>query len=408
MLRYFYPSRLVAGIKGLFRRVGTQRAEPSSGHHPAVSVSFDSAMQVSAWWAGVRLISETVASLPVVIYRHENGRREVADRHPLWRVLAQKPNRYQTKVEFFETLMLNLVCHGNAYCRIQRSGGQVIGLLPLMTAQVETRLLPDGSVIHAYNHDEGVEVLSADSVWHIKLMGNGIIGLSPMDHARNALGVAQSAERRVAQLYRNAGKSAGILTIDHKLTPEQRAMVKSSFADLAEGPSDDLLVLEAGFNYQSVSLSPQDMEILNTRRFQLEDVARFLGVPSVLINDTAGSTTWGSGIQQIIEGWYKTNLRSHLERIEASAMLHLMSSEDQRVYEIELDFDALLRADTAGRLEGWQKAVQTGQMTPNEARAEEGRSPLPGGDDLLVQGALVPLSKIGMNIGTKPEVARGT
>src|SRR5690606_10188177 len=145
-------------------------------------------------------------SLPVVMYRHENGRRVVADRHPLWRVLAQKPNRYQTKVEFFETVMLNLVCHGNAYCRIQRSGGQVIGLLPLMTAQVETRLLDDGSVIHVYNHDDGVEVLAAESVWHLKLLGNGIIGLSPMDHARNALGVAQSAERRVAQLYRNAGK----------------------------------------------------------------------------------------------------------------------------------------------------------------------------------------------------------
>lgn len=405
MLRYFYPSRWVAGIKGLFRRAGTQRGEPMSGGHPATPVSFDSAMQVSAWWAGVRLIAETVASLPVVMYRHENGRRIVADRHPLWRVLAQKPNRYQTKVEFFETVMLNLVCHGNAYCRIQRSGGQVIGLLPLMTAQVETRLLEDGSVIHVYNHDDGVEVLAAESVWHLKLLGNGIIGLSPMDHARNALGVAQSAERRVAQLYRNAGKSAGILTIDHKLTPEQRAQVKANFAELAEGPSDDLMVLEAGFTYQQVSLSPQDMEILSTRRFQMEDVARFLGVPSVLINDTAGSTTWGSGIQQIIEGWYKTNLRSHLERIEASAMLHLLSPEDQRVYEVELDFDALLRADTAARLSGWQNAINTGQMTPNEARAEEGRGPLPGGDDLLVQGALVPLSRIGVKPETKPEVA---
>lgn len=400
MLRYFYPSRWVAGIKGLFRRVGTQRGEPMSGGHPATPVSFDSAMQVSAWWAGVRLIAETVASLPVVMYRHEDGRRVVADRHPLWRVLAQKPNRYQTKVEFFETLMLNLVCHGNAYCRIQRSGGQVIGLLPLMTAQVETRLLNDGSVVHVYDHDNGVEVLAAESAWHLKLLGNGIIGLSPMDHARNALGVAQSAERRVAQLYRNAGKSAGILTIDQKLSPEQRAQVKSNFADLAEGPSDDLMVLEAGFTYQQVSLSPQDMEILSTRRFQMEDVARFLGVPSVLINDTAGSTTWGSGIQQIIEGWYKTNLRSHLERIEASAMLHLMSPEDQRTYEIELDFDALLRADTKSRLEGWGASINTGQMTPNEARAEEGRCPLPGGDDLLVQGALVPLSRI----GATPEV----
>lgn len=404
MLHYLIrPGRWIAGVKGLFRRWGTQQSAPAHGGELASPVSFDSAMQVSAWWAGVRLIAETVASLPVVMYSYQNGVRVVADRHPLWRVLARRPNQYQTKVEFFESVMLNLVCHGNAYCRIQRSGGQVVGLLPLMTAQVETRLLDDGAVVHIYSHDSGIDVMSADSVWHLKLLGNGIIGLSPMDHARNALGIAQASENRVSRLYKNGGKPTGILTIDKVLSPDQRSQVRSNFAELAEGNTDELMVLEAGFTYSQVSLSPHDMELLNTRRFQIEDVARFLGVPSVLINDTAGSTTWGSGIQQIIEGWYKTSLRSHLERIEASAMLHLLSTEDQRTYEIELDFDALLRADTAARLGGWQNAINTGQMTPNEARAEEGRGPLPGGDDLLVQGALVPLAQIGL----KPEVKRG-
>lgn len=405
MLRYLLqPSRWLSGIQGLFRRSGVQRGEPAGYGETAAPVSFDSAMQVSSWFAGVRLIAETVASLPVVMYRVQDGRRVVADRHPLWRVLAKKPNRYQTKVEFFETVLLNLVCHGNAYCRIQRSGGQVIGLLPLMTAQVQTRLLRDGSIVHVYSHDDGVDILASESVWHLKLLGNGIIGLSPMDHARHALGIAQAAESRVAKLYRNGGKPTGILTVDKLLTADQRKQVKANFAELAEGNSDELMVLEAGFAYSQVSLSPQDMELLSTRRFQIEDVARFLGVPSVLINDTAGSTTWGSGIQQIIEGWYKTSLRSHLERIEASAMLHLLSDDDQRTYEIELDFDALLRADTAARLKGWSDAINTGQLTPNEARAEEGRAGLPGGDDLLVQGALMPLPQL----GRAPEVKHGT
>lgn len=401
MIQYLIrPSRWWGAVRGLFRRWGTQQSAPSHGGELASPVSFDSAMQVSAWWAGVRLTVETVASLPLVMYRYENGRRVVADRHPLWRVLSKRPNRYQTKVEFFETLMLNLVCHGNAYCKIQRSGDQVIGLLPLMTAQVETRLLDDGTVIHVYSHDAGVDVLAESSVWHVKLMGNGLIGLSPLDHARNALGIAQAAEHRVSKLYKNGGKPTGILTIDKVLTADQRAAVKANFSELAEGNSDELMVLEAGFNYSQVSLSPQDMELLNTRRFQIEDVARFLGVPSVLINDTAGSTTWGSGIQQIIEGWYKLGLRAYLEKIEGSAMLHLLSEADQRVFEIEFDFDALLRADPAARYAGLQSAISSGLLTPNEARAEEGRAPMEGGDDLLVQGALVPLSRLGV----KPEV----
>jgi HK97 family phage portal protein len=405
MLRYLIrPSRWAGAVMGLFRRAGTQRGVPSHAGSAAVAVSFDSAMQVSAWWAGVRILAETVASLPLVMYRFENGRRVVADRHPLWRVLAKKPNRYQTKVEFFETLMLNLVCHGNAYCLIQRSGGQVVGLLPLMTAQMETRLLDDGTVVHAYSHDEQTDVLAAENVWHLKLMGNGVIGLSPMDHARNALGIAQAAETRASRLFRNGGKPTGVLTIDKVLTKEQRDAVKRSFSELAEGNGDELIVLEAGFAYSQVSLSPEDMELLNTRRFQIEDVARFLGVPSVLINDTAGSTTWGSGIQQIIEGWYKLGLRASLEKIEGSAMLHLLSDADQRVYEIEFDFDALLRADPLARYQANQAAISSGQLTPNEARTNEGRQPLAGGDELLVQGALVPLSRI----GNTQEVTRGT
>ena len=396
MLRFLLgPRRWLSGAMGLFRNRGTQQGSPARSGDTASPVSFDSAMQVSAWWAGVRLISETVASLPLVIYRYKDGRRTVADNHPLFRVLAKKPNRYQTKIEFFETVLLNLVCHGNAYCQIQRSGDQVVGLLPLMSAQVETRLLDDGSVIHVYTHDAGVDVFAAESVWHLKLLGNGIIGLSPLDHARNALGIAQAAEMRASKLYRNGGKPTGILTVDKILTPDQRTQVKANFAELAEGNNDELMVLEAGFAYSQVSFSPEDMELLATRRFEIEDVGRFLGVPSVLINDTAGSTTWGSGIQQIIEGWYKLSLRSTLEKIEGSAMVHLLSLADQREYEIEFDFDALLRADPAARYGGMQAAINTGQMTPNEARAEEGRAPLPGGDELLVQGALVPLSKLG-------------
>ncbi len=388
------------GITGPVRREGTQHATPFVyGASPAKPVTFDTAMQVSAFWACVRLIAETVAGLPLVMYRVQNGQRQVDTNHPLWLTLSLKPNRYQTRVEFFETVLLNLCTSGNAYCRIERTGALISSLTPLMSAQVETKLLSDGSVVHCYHREAGVEVLSSDSVWHIKLFGNGVIGLSPMAYARQSLGIAQAAEDRVSEIFRNGLKPAGVLMLEKSLTQKQREEIRLNFKGLAEGNDQSLILLEAGAKYQQVALTPQDVELMATRRFQLEDVARFMGVPSVLINDTAGSTVWGSGIGQLIEGWYKLGLRPFLERIECSALVHLMPISEQRQYELEFDFDALLRADSVRRLESLAKAVTSTIITPNEARAMEGRAGKEGGDELLAQTNLMPLPMLGSAAG---------
>ena len=165
------------GGSGSSRNAGDQTSGPM-GYATAspVEVTEDSAMQLSAVWACVRLLSETVASLPVNVYRKTPKGRELAPDHWLSLLMARKPNRYQTKVEFFETLMLNLALHGNAYAKITKVGGQIRSLLPLMASQIETKLLPDGSVVHLYHADGNVDVLSSDSVWHVKLYGNGIVG----------------------------------------------------------------------------------------------------------------------------------------------------------------------------------------------------------------------------------------
>ena len=120
----------------------------------------------------------------------------------------------------------------------------------------------------------------------------------------------------------------------------------------------------------------------------------FMGVPSVLINDTSGSTTWGSGIEQLIQGFYKLNLRPYLERIEAAIKRHLMPIRDWDSYDIEFDFDSLLRADMAARMEAYQKGVNAGILTPNEPREREGFAPKPGGDRLLINGTMVPVAQV--------------
>lgn len=385
------------GFNGLQRIRGDQYPTPSGyASQPAKPVTWDTAMQVSAFWACARLISETIASLPLVFYRVDGTTRTADITHPLAFLFRNKPNRYQTRVEFFETLLLNLCTWGNAYARITRdAAGEVTGLLPIMSSQVVPRLMADGAMVYEYYRDDGVVALAESSVWHLKLFGNGVVGLSPLGYARNSVGIAQAGEDRVGAIFRNGAKPSGVLMVDSALTPEQRATIRQSFADLAEGNTDSLIVLDKFMKYEAVSMSPQDIELLESRRFQMEDIARFMGVPSVLINDTSGSTTWGSGVQQLIEGFYKLNLRPYLERIEASILCNLMRPEERARYEVEFDFDALLRMDAKSRHETYDKAIQTGQLTPNEARALEGRGPLPGGDALLVQGAMVPIDQAG-------------
>lgn len=382
---------------GLRRLVGQQSGFPGlSSTRPARNVNFDTAMQTSAFWACVRLISETVSSLPVIFYRVEGKQRIPDDNHPLYRVLALKPNRYQTRVDFFSTLVLNLVTWGNAYCQITRNAkGQIISLLPLMSAQMETRLLADGSLVHIYTTSAGVTAFAESSIWHVKLFGNGVIGLSPLGHAAGSIGIAQAAEDRVTSVYRNGAKPSGVLMVDSSLDKGQRAQIRESFSDLAEGDNDSLIVLDKHMKYEQVSMSPQDIELLSSRRFQIEDVARFMGVPSVLINDTQSSTAWGSGIQQIIEGWYKLGLRPYLENIELSARLNLLPVSEQRGWEIELDLDALLRADMVARFGAYNTGIQGGFLMPNQARTMEGWAEATGGSELLVNSTLVPISQAG-------------
>lgn len=356
---------------------------------------FDTAMTQSAFWACVRLLTETVSAMPIVCYERdiESGVKKVTTDNDLWRLLNYQPNQYQTKTEFFESLMLNLTVWGNSYIVIERIGGKgrIASLQVYPSSQVEPELLPDGSLVYKYSTPNGdIKVFSQSSVWHIKLFGNGLVGLSPLGYAGNTLGLSKNLSDRQNKLASNGGKTNGILTVDQALKPEQKEAVRKSFAGLQEGNNDQLFVLEAGFNYQQASLSPSDMQLLESRRFSIEDIARFMGVPSVLINDTAASTTWGSGIEQINQGFYKLNLKPYLERIESSIKRHLMQRKDWENIDIEFNFDSLLRADKVTRLEAQSKAVNAGILTPNEARAEEGMKPQEGGDKIYLNGSLVP------------------
>lgn len=395
---------LFYALSGLFRSPGAparnegiQTGQPGVyGSASAAEVTFDTAMQISPVWAAVKLISESIGSMPFNIYETSKDGRKVAVNHPLHKVLTQKPNQYQSDVEFWESMALNLAISGNAYAIIQKMGEEIIGLLPVSSSQVETTLLADGTVVHTYSTGANVRVYTNATMWHVKLFGNGIVGLSPLSYARNSIGIAIAADNRVTKIYSNGAKPSGILTIDKTLSPEQRTQIRTSFAGLEEGNDERLFVLEAGMDYTAVSMTPQDIQLLDSRRFQIEDIGRFFGVPSILLNQTFGQSSLGSNVYEILSAFYKLNLRPYLEKFEASVPRWLMAPGDADKYECEFDFDAaLLRADLKTRMEANQKAINSGQLTPNEARFDEGRPAEEGGDQLLIQGAMIPIKQAG-------------
>jgi HK97 family phage portal protein len=217
-----------------------------------------------------------------------------------------------------------------------------------------------------------------------------------LDNARNSIGVAISAEDRVAKQANNGFKPTGVLAIDKVLKKEQRDAIRKNFSDLADGGDDVLRILEAGMTYTPISMNPRDVQLLETRKFQTEDIARFFGVPSVLINDTSASTVWGSGISEIIRGWYKLGLRPYLERIECATSVKLLDLKERDIIVPEFDFDMLLRGSEKERYEGYKVAISSGVMSPNEARRYEGLSPDKSGDKLFIDRQLVFLENGGL------------
>ena len=360
------------------------------------TVTEDVALQVSAVWAAVKLLSEAVGSMPLMVY-DVDGDHRTKSTSDLYKILHIKPNSRMTSITFRETMMLNLCMRGNCYARIERIGNRVVALWPLAAQQMNPVVMEDGTLVYEYTRDNNTVIYSDESIMHIKLFGNGTVGMSPISYAANSIGMAMASESYSNKFFKNGGKPSGVLTLDKLLTTDQRKTLRESFSSLVEGPENDhkLMLLEAGMAYQAIQIKPEDMQMIESRKFQVEDIARFFGVPSILINDTGATTTWGAGIEQLMLGFYQLNLKPYLSRWEQAMTDSLLTPAQQRSMQIEFNFDGLLRTDSKGRSEFYSTMSQNGIMTRNECRKKENLSPMDGGDKLTVQLNLTPLDKLG-------------
>lgn len=394
------------GLSSFFSRPrGIQSVRPGRYNTPsASSVSVDTALQVSAVWACTKLLTECISTVPLEVYKKDaKGVLTPWPDHMISELFSGKLNKTQNRVEFFEVVIPQLLLLGNFYALIQRNGAkEIIGLVPFDAEQMQVVQDEFGDITYQYQDQTGLKIYAPANVWHVKQMGNGLVGMSTLAYARNSIGVGQAADNSVTKIFSNGAKPSGVLTIDKTLTDKQREQIKAAFAGLKEGTEDRLFVLEAGMEYHQVSMTPQDIELLATRRFQIEDIARFFGVPSVLINDTTSTTVWGSGIQQIIQGFYKTGLRPYLERIQESILQSLVDLEDRRNVKVCFDIDALLMPDEASRITSAKEGVMGGILTPDEGRSRIGLAPTEGGDKCYMQQQMVPLDKLGTAVLPKP------
>lgn len=367
---------------------------PRSSSPIARTATFDRAMTLSAVFACHKILAETVASLPIEMFIFDKNRlrTQVFD-HQIIRLLRNKPNENQTNIEFKENLMLNLI-NGNAYVRKYYYHQELNQLEVINNAEVIPKLNTKNKIeYHVTYRDGKKEILSNKEIWHLKLFGSGLVGMSPLAYGARSIGIGLAADDKVGRVMENGAKPSGTLSTEKSLKKEQRQALREEMTGLVEGDDWFLPVLEGGLKFEKISLTPEDIELLETRRFTVEEVCRFYGVPSVLINDTNGSTTWGSGIEQLVESFYRFGLRPYFERIEESARLNLLERVDWDSYEFEFKLKDLLRASFVTRTDTNRTRIESGQATINEVRREEGYTPVEGGDNLMVAANLITLDR---------------
>ncbi|WP_374349173.1 phage portal protein [Chitinimonas sp.] len=348
-------------------------------------VTPESALQLSAVYASVRVLSETIACLPINIYRTGDKNKKPAKDHWLWPLLTRRPNRYQNPFEFKEMLQGHLALRGNAYCLMQFDRqGRITELLPRHPDRVKIDLLDNGDYRFQIADQTGKWVpFAREEVWHLRgLSSDGIVGLSPMDIAREAVGLGLSAQSYGARFFQNDAKpTGGWIEFNGTFKDKtSREMFRESWQDAQAAMNRGrMAVLEHGMKYHEVGVTNDDAQFLETRKFQTEEIARIFRVPPHLIGDLSRSTF--SNIEQQSIDFATYTMTPWAERWEASIEHQLLLDSDE--IEVSFDFRRLLRGDAGARASYYHNGILDGWMTRAEAREAEDLPPIDGLDEPL-------------------------
>ena len=401
-------------LQGLFRsRDKPQNRTAGSGYSfffggttSGKAVTERSAMQMTAVYACVRILSEAIAGLPLHLYRYkEDGGKEKAVDHPLYLLLHDEPNPEMSSFVFRETLMTHLLLWGNAYAQIIRNGkGEVIALYPLMPNKMTVDRDADGHLYYKYmkSNDEAptmpnsTVILPPSDVLHIPGLGfDGLVGYSPIAMAKNSIGMAIACEEYGARFFSNGAAPGGVL--EHPGTVKEPQKIRDSWNKSFMGTQNShrIAVLEEGMKYTPIGISPNEAQFLETRKFQINEIARIFRVPPHMVGDLEKSSF--SNIEQQSLEFVKYTLDPWVSRWEQSMVRSLLLSDEKKEYFIKFNVDGLLRGDYQSRMNGYATARQNGWMSANDIRELENLDRIPkedGGDLYLVNGNMLPLENI--------------
>ena len=364
----------------------------------AGSTDAENVLGLSAVWACVNLIAGTIASLPLMVYRTgSDGSRDVFRDHSLYRVLHDSPNSLQTALDFWEFTGASIELWGNGFARKVKSGDRIVGLTPVMPALPQVSNLGNGRLRYRWTEGGKEFDLTSDDVLHIRgFGGNPLGGMSTLSFGARAFGLALDIDRSARGTFKNGLRPSGVLTFDKFLTQEQRDIVEEKLTEKYVGAmnSGRPLVLEGGTKWAQLGINPEDAQMLESRGFSVEEIARFFGVPPFMIGHAEKSTSWGTGIKEQTLGFQKFTLRRRLKRIEQSLEKQLLSPADRAAgIVIEFNLEGLLRGASDERASFYQSGLSNGWMTINEVRALENLPPVEGGDVPRMQSQNVPITQ---------------
>ena len=366
-----------------------------------------SAMQMTAVYSCVRILAEAVAGLPLHLYRYkEDGGKEKAINTNLYHLLHDEPNPEMSSFVFRETLMTHLLLWGNAYAQIIRNGkGEVIALYPLMPNKMRVDRDECGHIYYEYRKttDEAnakeneTVILSSFDVLHIPGLGfDGLVGYSPIAMAKNAIGLAIATEEYGAKFFANGAAPSGVLEHPGTIKDPQRVREAWQSQFGGSGNSGKVAVLEEGMKYTPISISPEQAQFLETRKFQINEIARIFRVPPHMVGDLEKSSF--SNIEQQSLEFVKYTLDPWVIRWEQSLARALLNPDEKKEYFFKFNVEGLLRGDYASRMSGYATARQNGWMSTNDIRELENLDRIPaeqGGDLYLVNGNMTPLNRAG-------------
>ena len=366
------------------------------------AVNERSAMQMSAVYACVRVIAETIASLPLHIYEATDAGSRKANEHPLYRLLHDEPNTEMTSFIWREVMLSHLLLYGNSYCQILRSGrSKIVGLYPLLPDHMAVDRDTKGKLTYTYTTSEGRTVLLApEDVLHIPGLGfDGVMGYSPIALEKAAIGLGIAAEEYGSKFFQNGARPSGILT--HPNTVKDPASLRASWNAAYGGSSNAsrVAVLEEGMTFVPLSMPNNEAQFLETRKFQVTEICRIFRVPPHMIGDLERATF--SNIESQNISFAVHTIRPWLVRIEQAINKTLIPENEKGRYYVQFNIDGLMRGDYKSRMEGYAIARQNGWMSANDIRALENLNPISeeeGGNAYLVNGNMIPISLAGLGV----------